>query len=93
MRRIFKQFQKQLIAAEKLLTTEVMKRISPREAELLRDPALRGRVRFRFGGEQFPPSIYYKIFSGSKISYLSGKELITPSSKVFHLHGVQSVST
>lgn len=39
-----------------------MKSINPAEAGLL-DPAARCHLRFRLGGEKFPPLIYYKIFT------------------------------
>lgn len=39
-----------------------MKNICPNEAQYL-DPSLQVRVKFRFGGIEFPPSIYYKIFT------------------------------
>mmetsp|Transcript_26675 Transcript_26675/g.43619 ORF Transcript_26675/g.43619 Transcript_26675/m.43619 type:complete len:290 (-) Transcript_26675:475-1344(-) len=39
----------------------MLKSINPREAALL-DGASGARVRFRLGGDCFPPKIYYKIF-------------------------------
>ena len=39
-----------------------MKSINPSEAGLL-DAASRCHIRFRLGGERFPPLIYYKIFT------------------------------
>jgi hypothetical protein len=44
----------------------LLRSIAPREAQML-DPAMQVHVRFRLGGEHFPPSIYYKIFSHGKI--------------------------
>jgi hypothetical protein len=41
---------------------ELLKSINPGEANLL-DGAARCHIRFRLGGEKFPPLIYYKIFS------------------------------
>ena len=41
---------------------ELLKSINPAEAGLL-DGASRSHIRFRLGGEKFPPLIYYKIFS------------------------------
>ena len=41
---------------------ELLKSINPSEAGLL-DGAARCHIRFRLGGEKFPPLIYYKIFS------------------------------
>ncbi|XP_039178263.1 protein MFI isoform X1 [Crotalus tigris] len=40
----------------------LMKYIEPREAEFL-DAAAGVHIKFRLGGEKFPPSIYYKIFT------------------------------
>ncbi|KAM3836467.1 protein MFI [Vipera latastei] len=40
----------------------LMKYIEPREAEFL-DAAAGVHIKFRLGGETFPPSIYYKIFT------------------------------
>jgi len=44
----------------------LLKSIAPREAQLL-DPSMQVHLRFRLGGEHFPPSIYYKIFSHGRI--------------------------
>lgn len=41
---------------------DLLKSINPAEAGLL-DNASRCHIRFRLGGEKFPPLIYYKIFS------------------------------
>lgn len=40
---------------------KLLKAINPNEAQLL-DPAMKVHLRFRLGGETFPPVIYYKIF-------------------------------
>jgi hypothetical protein len=44
----------------------LLKVINPIEAQLL-DPAVGARVRFRLGGFDWPPQIYYKIFLHSPI--------------------------
>lgn len=44
----------------------MLKCINPLEAELL-DKASGGFVRFRLGGDRFPPHVYYKIFSHHSI--------------------------
>ena len=49
-----------------------MRKVSSGEAEFFRDPALAARLRFRFAGPMFPPSIVYKVYCNSKVSYLSG---------------------
>jgi hypothetical protein len=41
---------------------QLLKSINPSEAMLL-DPAAKCHIRFRLGGEKFPPLIYYKIFT------------------------------
>ena len=41
---------------------QLLKSINPAEAGLL-DAASRCHIRFRLGGERFPPLIYYKIFT------------------------------
>ncbi|XP_045412616.1 protein MFI [Lemur catta] len=48
---------------------QIMKFINPKEAELL-DAAAGIHVRFRLGGAQFPPQIYYKIFTDRHIEDL-----------------------
>ena len=40
----------------------MLRAVNPREAGLM-DAAAGVRVRFRLGGRQFPPTIYYKIFT------------------------------
>ena len=40
----------------------MLRSINPREASLV-DRASGMRVRFRLGGDTFPPQIYYKIFT------------------------------
>ena len=85
-RKIFFLLKEGICAAERTLTFQVLRKISPVEAELLNDPALNTRVRFRFGGTDFPPRILFKIFTSikscsSSIHYLSGKKFIKPGSK------------
>ena len=41
---------------------QLLKSINPAEAGLL-DAASRCHIRFRLGGDRFPPLIYYKIFA------------------------------
>ncbi|XP_051882503.1 protein MFI [Pristis pectinata] len=61
----------------------MMKCINPIEADLL-DRAAGVHVRFRLGGETFPPKIYYKIFTHRPIVDLcanSPKDYTNPSAK------------
>lgn len=45
---------------------EMLRSINPREAQLL-DKASGVHVRFRLGGSQFPPAVFYKIFIHSPL--------------------------
>lgn len=43
---------------------------------------------FRFGGEEFPPMIFFKIFIQTgvqKVKYLSGRKMIKPATEVLNL--------
>ncbi|XP_013415353.1 putative uncharacterized protein CXorf58 [Lingula anatina] len=76
-RQMFRLLKHAICAAENSLTYEILRKISPQEAELIRDPSLGVKVRFRFGGEEFPPMIYFKNYTTSKgVQYLSGKRVI-----------------
>jgi hypothetical protein len=46
---------------------QVLRKINPLEASILRDPTLHARLRFRFGGDSFPPIILYKIFINASV--------------------------
>uniref|UniRef100_A0A8C2PWE4 Uncharacterized protein n=1 Tax=Cyprinus carpio TaxID=7962 RepID=A0A8C2PWE4_CYPCA len=60
----------------------VLRQLSPREAELLKDPSLKCKIRFRFAGPRFPPSLVFKIFhTGGGGHYLSGKKVFSPSNQ------------
>jgi hypothetical protein len=55
------------------------------EVSILRD--MNCKIRFRLGGEQFPPKIMYKIFiDKGHVCNLSPRKLIEPGTKV-HLGG------
>jgi hypothetical protein len=45
---------------------KLLKGINPLEAQLL-ETAVNCHVRFRLGGDSFPPNIYYKIFSKTNV--------------------------
>lgn len=75
------------------MSSEILRRLNPREAQLLRDPTSNVKIRFRFvfewmlmprfGGESFPPVILFKIFSkGTNVHYFSGHRLIQSGSQV-----------
>ncbi|XP_074632957.1 uncharacterized protein CXorf58 homolog isoform X2 [Acropora palmata] len=83
-KQMFKLLKYAICAAEHSLTYEVLRKVSPLEADLLRDPVVQARVRFRFGGTEFPPIIMFKIFvqsGGQGVKYYCGKKVIKPSSK------------
>ncbi|XP_026161463.1 protein MFI [Mastacembelus armatus] len=60
-REVFKYFKKLISHFNQRDPQSVLKTVNPREAELL-DAAAGVFIRFRLGGINFPPNIYYKIF-------------------------------
>ncbi|KAM7044882.1 uncharacterized protein CXorf58 homolog [Molossus nigricans] len=81
---IFQLLKHTICAAEYCVTHEILKNVSPLEAELVKDPSMKCKVRFRFNGETFPPLIMFKIFlhtGGHGYKYFSGKNMIQSSSK------------
>uniref|UniRef100_A0A8C2UJ41 Chromosome X open reading frame 58 n=2 Tax=Chinchilla lanigera TaxID=34839 RepID=A0A8C2UJ41_CHILA len=81
---IFQLLKHTICAAEYCVTHEILKNVCPLEAELVKDPSMKCKVRFRFSGETFPPFIVFKIFlhtEGHGYKYFSGKNLLKPSSK------------
>lgn len=79
-RQMFRLLKHAVCAAEHALSNDILRRLSPREAELLRDPSLNVKVKFRFGGIEFPPVIYFKIyvrnFNGALPKYVNAKTMI-----------------
>uniref|UniRef100_A0A4X1VDZ7 Uncharacterized protein n=1 Tax=Sus scrofa TaxID=9823 RepID=A0A4X1VDZ7_PIG len=81
---MFQLLKHTICAAEHHVTYEILKKVSPLEAELVKDPCMKCKVRFRFSGEKFPPFIVFKIFlqtEGHGYKYFSGKKLLKPSSE------------
>ncbi|XP_077002512.1 uncharacterized protein CXorf58 homolog isoform X2 [Tamandua tetradactyla] len=81
---IFQLLKHAVCAAERCVTHEILKKVSPLEAELVKDPSMKCKVRFRFSGEIFPPFIVFKIFlhtEGHGYKYFSGKKILKPSSE------------
>ncbi|KAI8853530.1 hypothetical protein BC829DRAFT_486837 [Chytridium lagenaria] len=77
----FKALKDALYKAERSLTFEILRKLAPKEAELLKDPTVQVRVRFRFAGTSWPPKIQYKIFTkGNNVHYFSGLRIIKPGS-------------
>ncbi|CAF4823707.1 unnamed protein product [Rotaria sp. Silwood1] len=79
-RQMFRLLKHAVCAAEHALSNDILRRLSPREAELLRDRSISAKVKFRFGGIEFPPVIYFKIyvrnFNGAFPKYVNGKSMI-----------------
>ncbi|KAM5196828.1 LOW QUALITY PROTEIN: uncharacterized protein CXorf58 homolog [Hipposideros larvatus] len=81
---VFQLLKQTICAAEHYVTHEILKKVSPLEADLVKDPSMKCKVRFRFSGETFPPFIVFKIFlhtEGHGYKYFSGKNTLKPSSK------------
>uniref|UniRef100_A0A8D2IYF5 Uncharacterized protein n=1 Tax=Varanus komodoensis TaxID=61221 RepID=A0A8D2IYF5_VARKO len=69
---------------EHCISYDILKRVSPLEAELLKEPTIQCKVKFRFAGTDFPPFVVFKIFCKSKnqsSKYISGKRIITSTSE------------
>ncbi|XP_071798955.1 uncharacterized protein CXorf58-like [Asterias amurensis] len=82
-RQMFKLLKHAICAAEHSLTHEILRKVSPMEAKLIKDPSIKARVRFRFAGTEFPPLILFKVFThteGAGLKYYSGKRCIQPAS-------------
>ncbi|XP_059177552.1 uncharacterized protein CXorf58 homolog isoform X2 [Physella acuta] len=80
-KQMFKLLKHSICAAESSLSYEILRKVCPREAEFFKDRSQEVRVRFRFGGSEFPPMIFFKIFVHSKalkVKYLSGRKMIKP---------------
>ncbi|MGH0183360.1 UNVERIFIED_CONTAM: hypothetical protein FKN15_012008 [Acipenser sinensis] len=83
-KRLFRLLKHTVCAAEHCLTYEIIRKVSPSEAELLKDRSMQCRVRFRFAGSEFPPIIVFKIFhksGGHGNKYITGKRAIHPASE------------
>ncbi|XP_062521541.1 uncharacterized protein CXorf58 homolog [Corticium candelabrum] len=83
-RQLFKMLKSAVCVAEQSLSCEVLKRVCPAEFDLLKDPAMNTKIKFRFGGQNFPPIVLFKIFvggDGTGIHYMTGKRLIEPASE------------
>ncbi|KAM4701781.1 uncharacterized protein CXorf58 homolog [Discoglossus pictus] len=83
-RKLFKLLKHAARAAETCATYSILRKVSPLEAELIKDPGMQCKVRFRFAGYEFPPFIVFKIFHRSgahRNRYISGKRIINPSSE------------
>ena len=82
-KRMFKVLKRSICSAENSVSMEVLRKLNPSEAEVLSDPTVAAKVRFRFGGQEFPPVVMFKVFVrvGSSCSkYISGKKMIRANS-------------
>ncbi|XP_069104495.1 uncharacterized protein CXorf58 homolog [Argopecten irradians] len=83
-KQMFRLLKHAVCAAENSLSKEILRKVCPKEAELLSDKSVQVRVRFRFGGGEFPPMIFFKVFihtAGKGVKYMSGRKLIKPASE------------
>ncbi|XP_061185716.1 uncharacterized protein CXorf58-like isoform X1 [Saccostrea echinata] len=83
-KQMFRLLKHAVCAAENSLSKEILRKVCPKEAELLNDKVNQVRVRFRFGGQEFPPMIFFKIFihtEGKGVKYLSGRRVIKPATE------------
>ncbi|XP_003389727.1 PREDICTED: putative uncharacterized protein CXorf58 [Amphimedon queenslandica] len=81
-RQLFKTIKYAICSSEHSLTHEVLRKLSPRESSLLKDPSLTTKVKFRLDGTRWPPFIVFKIFSKSQsVCYISGKNMLRPSTE------------
>ncbi|XP_065841134.1 uncharacterized protein CXorf58 homolog [Oscarella lobularis] len=80
-KQLYRMLKSSLCSAEESLSGAILKRICPPEIEIFKDPTMRFKIRFRFGGTEFPPIILFKIFlSGKGVKYMTGKQFIEPGS-------------
>lgn len=83
-KQLFRLLKHTICAAEHCLTNDILRKLQPSEAELLKDTKMAYKVRFRFAGEEFPPILVFKIFQHTgnyKNQYLSGKRIIRPATE------------
>ncbi|XP_012881918.1 PREDICTED: putative uncharacterized protein CXorf58 homolog, partial [Dipodomys ordii] len=81
---LFRLLKHTICAAEYFASYEILKKVSPLEAQLVKDPSMKYKVRFRFNGENFPPYIVFKIFlqtDSCKCKYFSGKNVLMASNE------------
>ncbi|TRY57203.1 hypothetical protein DNTS_003283 [Danionella cerebrum] len=85
-RRLFTFLKNTVIAAEQAPAPAILRQLSPKEAELLKDPTPHYRLRFRFAGSQFPPSLVFKIFQNGGGQQALSRQEVSPSSIQFCRH-------
>ena len=83
MKKTFAWLKSNLLKAQHSLSSDILRRLSPKEAQILKDPTSKSRIRFRFGGTSFPPLILFKIYTqGTPIQYFSGHKFIKTGTQV-----------
>ncbi|XP_078416016.1 uncharacterized protein CXorf58 homolog [Cetorhinus maximus] len=83
-KQLFRLLKHTICAAEHCLTTDILRKLQPTDAELLKDTSMSYKVRFRFAGEEFPPILVFKIFQHTgnyRNQYFSGKRIIKPATE------------
>eukprot|EP00055_Hartaetosiga_balthica_P004495 m.11836 g.11836 ORF g.11836 m.11836 type:complete len:358 (-) comp3897_c0_seq1:169-1242(-) len=79
-KRVFNRLKASVLAAQTVHADEFIATLCPTEYDILSDPTIVPTIRFRFGGNQFPPNIYYKIFlknTGASIKHFSAQEILS----------------
>lgn len=68
---------------ENSLSTDILRKVCPKEASFFKDKSVSLKVRLRFGGYEFPPKIFFKIYLSNKLNvkYVSGKKAIKAGSE------------
>lgn len=83
-RQMFRLLKHTVCAAEHSLSHELIKKIAPLESHILNDPCIKIKIKFRFSGFEFPPSVVFKIYSqmqdGRTSKHITGKDMIKPAS-------------
>ncbi|XP_067848398.1 uncharacterized protein CXorf58 homolog [Heptranchias perlo] len=83
-KQLFRLLKHTICAAEHCLTADILRKLQPSDAELLKDTSMAYKVRFRFAGEEFPPILVFKIYQHTgnyKNQYISGKRIIKPATE------------
>jgi hypothetical protein len=61
--RVFRRLRDVVASNEKSDPASTLRRVNPAEAAVAGDPSCGAHVRFRLGGETFPPDVFYKIYT------------------------------
>lgn len=82
-RQMFKLLKHSVCVAENSLSFDILKKVCPKEASFFKDKSVSLKVRLRFGGYEFPPKIFFKIYLSNKLNvkYVSGKKVIKAGSE------------